>query len=327
MARRNLLSRHELERLILLRTDHFSIVRNCTLPTEDLDAIGKRRGGVNRLGVAVHLVLPRRSGLGLRTNSDIPIPQAILSYLAAQLCVSPDIFEHYGQRPQTQTDHSAAAANILGLHPFTRTDVAYAIDLACRTAMLSDRGETIALSLMDSLRADRFILPPPDTLERSGLAGRARARKLAAAEIVAELDDATLASLDALLVGDPALDITPLAWLRDMPGSPSAKNMNALLTRLKHLRQLGIDPGISLATTGFRFSQFMREGGVAPPFLLADYFRNRRRATLAAAVVALEVKLADAAILMFERLIGGLFARAKRGRNDGISKPHHPSAN
>jgi len=35
---------------------------------------------------------------------------------------------------------------------------------------------------------------------------------------------------------------------------------------------------------------------------------------LAAAVIGLESKLADSAIQMFDRLIGGLFTRARRGR-------------
>lgn len=41
MARRNLLTREERERLFLPRTDHFSIIRNYTLTAEDLDVIGK----------------------------------------------------------------------------------------------------------------------------------------------------------------------------------------------------------------------------------------------------------------------------------------------
>lgn len=72
MARRNLLTREERERLFLPRTDHFSIIRNYTLTVEDLDIIGKRRGPVNRLGIAAHLALLRHPGFGLRTNSDIP---------------------------------------------------------------------------------------------------------------------------------------------------------------------------------------------------------------------------------------------------------------
>jgi hypothetical protein len=53
---------------------------------------------------------------------------------------------------------------------------------------------------------------------------------------------------------------------------------------------------------------------VAPAFLLSDYSLNRRRATLVAAVIDLEARLADGAIQMFDRLIGGMFTRARRGR-------------
>src|SRR3546814_21181991 len=58
----------------------------------------------------------------------------------------------------------------------------------------------------------------------------------------------------------------------------------------------------------------MREGGVAPAFLLSDYSLNRRRATLIAAVIDLDARLADGAIQMFDRLVGSLFTRARRGR-------------
>lgn len=168
--------------------------------------------------------------------------------------------------------------------------------------------------MIEGLKAEHFILPPPDTIERAGLAGRARARKQAAAELVAALDVETMERLDALLVNDAEFGMTPLAWLRDLPGAPSTKNINALLRRLQYVRKLGVNASLGLATSGFRFGQFVREGAVVPPFLLADYTANRRRATLAAAIIDLEARLADAAIVMFERLIGGIFTRAKRGQ-------------
>jgi hypothetical protein len=83
---------------------------------------------------------------------------------------------------------------------------------------------------------------------------------------------------------------------------------------LRFVRAIGIDPAVGTAIPEFRFAQFVREGGVAPAFLLSDYGLNRRRATLAAAVVDLEARLADHAIQMFDRLIGGMFSRAKRKR-------------
>src|SRR3546814_2121401 len=53
---------------------------------------------------------------------------------------------------------------------------------------------------------------------------------------------------------------------------------------------------------------------LAPAFLLSDYSLNRRRATLIAAVIDLDARLADGAIQMFDRLVGSLFTRARRGR-------------
>jgi hypothetical protein len=87
-----------------------------------------------------------------------------------------------------------------------------------------------------------------------------------------------------------------------------------LLERLRYVRGIGIHPVVGGAIPEFRFAQFVREGGVAPAFLLSDYSVNRRRATLTAAVIDLEARLADAAIQMFDRLIGGMFTRARRGR-------------
>src|SRR3954468_24346653 len=63
-----------------------------------------------------------------------------------------------------------------------------------------------------------------------------------------------------------------------------------------------------------RFRQFVREGAVAPAFLLSDYSAGRRRATLVASLVEVETRLSDAAIEMFDKLVGSLFTRAKRGQ-------------
>src|SRR3546814_10700061 len=110
--------------------------------------------------------------------------------------------------------------------------------------------------------------------------------------------------------------MTPLAWLRNFEEAPTTANINGLLERLRYVRGIGIDPAIGAKIPDFRFAQFMREGGVAPAFLLSDYSLNRRRATLIAAVIDLDARLADGAIQMFDRLVGSLFPRARRGRSE-----------
>src|SRR3546814_20238595 len=77
---------------------------------------------------------------------------------------------------------------------------------------------------MVGLKGERFILPSGDTLERAGLAGRARARKAAAAAIVEGLSSAELTRLDELVINKPDFGMTPLAWLRNFEEAPTARS-------------------------------------------------------------------------------------------------------
>jgi hypothetical protein len=140
------------------------------------------------------------------------------------------------------------------------------------------------------------------------------ARKAAAAAIVEALDPNQIARIDDLVANNADFGMSPLAWRRNFEEAPTAANINGLLARLRYARGMGINAVVSRAIPEFRFVQFVREGSVAPSFLLSDYSLNRRRATLTAAVIDLEARLADAAIQMFDRLIGGLFTRARHGR-------------
>jgi TnpA family transposase len=312
MARRRLLTGDERRRLFDPPVQETAIIGHYTLSAEDVESVGRRYGPANRLGLAAQIALMRHPGFGLQP--EIGLPDVILQYLAAQLFVDPSSFSAYGQRAQTRTDHADLVARYLGIRPFRRGDLALALNRAAQAAEYTDRGEPIVRALMVGLKGERFILPSGDTLERAGLAGRARARKAAAAAIVEGLSSAELTRLDELVINNPDFGMTPLAWLRNFEEAPTAANINGLLERLRYVRGIGIHPVVGGAIPEFRFAQFVREGGVAPAFLLSDYSVNRRRATLTAAVIDLEARLADAAIQMFDRLIGGMFTRARRGR-------------
>ena len=119
--------------------------------------------------------------------------------------------------------------------------------------------------------------------------------------------------IDGLLVNDPALKRTPIAWLRDWAEAPKASNLAAILDRLAYVRAFGLDPRITGRVSEWRFRQLAREGAAAPAFLLDEYGLRRRRATLVAHLLDLETRLSDAAVGMFVRLILGLFTKARKG--------------
>ena len=150
-----------------------------------------------------------------------------------------------------------------------------------------------------------------DTLERVALKGRALARRQAAAAIFEGISSDTRDALHGLLVNDPSLGQSRLTWLRGYPHSSSPASMHALLTRIRFLREIDLPLDLGQDIHPVRLSKFAREGAVAPLSLLNDFGERRRIATVGAQMLDLQVTLTDAAILMFERLTGQLFARSK----------------
>ena len=310
MGRRNILTEEEREQFFSVSVDEAQLVKHYTLSPDDLERSFAKRGARNQLGFALQLCLLRYPGFGLRIDN--PVPQDLLNYLAHQLNVPPEVFRDYSRRHQTRLDHAGELAEILDLRTFTSGDFRAAVDIAAEAARDTDKGGLIVTAILNSLRSAKIILPSPETIKRVGLAGRAKARKQAATALVAGLDPAQITAIDALLVNDHDLGNSRLAWLRNMPESPSAGNMNELLKRLTFVRTLELDANAATVVHEHRFRQMVREGAAAPAFVLSDYGPRRRRAILVAQMLDLEARLSDGALAMFDKLVGSMFARARK---------------
>jgi hypothetical protein len=87
--------------------------------------------------------------------------------------------------------------------------------------------------MLDHLRERCVLLPAFVTLEKIGLAVRARARKRAHKNLVEGLTQETMTGLAALIAVGDDQDRTPLAWLRERPEASSQKNLVAVIERLQ----------------------------------------------------------------------------------------------
>lgn len=311
---RGFLTDDERHQLFAIPADQNVLIQYYTLTPDELELALGKRGARNQLGLALQLCLLRHPGFGLA--ADAKVPPELIRYLGAQLGVPASVYLDYSRRPQTRTDHAQELAVRLGLRTPGRVDISMMLDLAASTAWETDRGVAIITGLMAGLRSRKFILPAPDTLERAGTKGRARARRLAAEALITPLTADQLALVDALVSNDAQLGRTRLSWLRDIPESPSAGNMIGILDRLDHVRTLELDPALRNAIHENRFLQFAREGAVAPAFLLTDYSVRHRRATLIAQMIERQSALSDAAVEMFDKLVGSMFTRARRRKEE-----------
>jgi hypothetical protein len=185
MGRRSLLTEEEREQFFLVPVNEAHLVKHYTLSPDDLERALAKRGARNQLGFALQLCLLRYPGFGLRIDEQVP--QDLLGYVAHQLSVPPEVFRDYGRRHQTRLDHAGELVDFLGLRVFTPGDFRATVDTAAQAARGADKGAPIVTAILDGLRSARIVLPSPETIERVGLAGRAKARKQAADALVAGL--------------------------------------------------------------------------------------------------------------------------------------------
>lgn len=304
-----LLSDAERAALFGIPTDPDELARRFTLEKPDLDLIGQRRHDRNRLGMALQFVLIRHPGMTLAQVIQIEggVPQALVVFIAHQLSLDPAVFADYATRAQTMTDHARLIATSLGLRPPVRGDIALMIASAERAAAATDAALPIAVAIVEALRATNILLPMPSTIERAGIAGRARARKHAARLMVADLSPVQIGRIDALF---DEQDGARLGWLKTVPVATRTDSVRDIVERLRVVRAIGIPHDTGTAVHPNRRHQFVQEGRLSPAYLIRRYTLSRRRAMLVALLLDLEARLIDAALDIADKLIGGMFRRA-----------------
>src|SRR5689334_23512720 len=114
------------------------------------------------------------------------------------------------------------------------------IEAAAQIAWSTDRGQPIAAAVVAALRATNIILPASSVIERTAIAGRARARRRAADALLAPVSNEQIAKLDQLLLPDASVNMTSFAWLKTMPVAPKADHIRELLDRLRRVRDVGL---------------------------------------------------------------------------------------
>ena len=294
MSRRILLTAEQRARLFAIPTDPAKMARHYVLGTEDLALIRSKRRGMNRLGFAVQLCLLRYPGQSLGPNEHPP--EAMITFVAAQVGAPPAAFAEYAHRDQTRREHATELQAAFGLRRFGFADWRTCIRVGADAAWATDRGEPIVHAMLEPLRAARVLIPAATVLERIGLIARVRARKAAFQALTAGLTDVGRTRIDGLLVNDPDVRRSRFAWLRDPPESPAPSNIIELLNRLEYVRDLGVGADRARRIHPVRLSRLVDEGAIMSAQHITDLEPLRRTAILVAQVTEFETRLADATL-------------------------------
>jgi hypothetical protein len=170
--------------------------------------------------------------------------------------------------------------------------------------------------MMEKLRASSVLLPVPAVLERIGLSARAAARERTYKTLIRDLTPTQRAGLLDLIVGIKGVAKSRLAWLRDWPESPAPANLLKLIERLDFVRALGIEPDRARRIHQARYAAIVRESGIISAQHLSRFDEARRLASLVAFTREMETVLTDAAVTMFDKLMGLTFRKAEKLHNE-----------
>jgi TnpA family transposase len=316
MTPRQLLSPQSRAALFDPPTDPTAIVRHYTFAQDDLTLIRRRRRNANRLGFAAHLGYLRFPGRVL--GAEEAPPSDMLAFIASQIGVGPETFAAYARREETRWEHLGELQAYLGVRPFQQGDSRAVLKAALEEAAGTDRGEAIFRAMINYLREQRVLLPASITLEKIGLAARALARKRAQKSVIEGLEQKTIAGLEALIAVGDDQDRTPLAWVREWPEAPTQRNLVGVVERLQSIQNLGVDADREQRIHRARYAAIARETAILSAQHLSRFDAPRRLATLVVFAREMEATLTDAALVMFDKMLGSVFRRADRERKENV---------
>ena len=314
MARRQLLTDEQWARLLAPPSDEREIVRYWTLSREDFGIIFRKRSDHSRLGFALLLCYLRYPGRVLGAE-EVP-PVALVSFVARQLGVSPAAFIRYSRRDQTRREQLAELMERLSYRSFDRASFLHYLAWLTPIAQNVQRPDLLVEMLLEDLRRHRVLIPTRRMLELLLHQARSRAERLVYRALTNGLTDTQGDALDTLLNQKPEAATSWMGWLRQLPQAPAARNILALIERLRFVRELGIDADRQRSVSVSAFERLATDCLRTTVQHVRELALPRRRAMLVAAVVRLESAVTDATLFMFDKLLGSMSRKAERQTAD-----------
>jgi len=238
VATRDVFSEQELARLRgFPEITRAELIRYFTLTSADEGFVGRFLGQRNVLGASVQLcTLP---WLGFVPDDVSSAPPEAVARLAERLGVASAQLRGYGERAQTRTDHLREVLRYAGWRLVGAPEWKQLDEFLIARAMEHDSPRVLLGSVCEYLISERVVRPGVVLLLEHVAAARERARRETWTLLAPQLADAARRmELDGMLVVDPALGGTPLAWLEAGPTSASPAVVKTELAKLPYLRGL-----------------------------------------------------------------------------------------
>jgi TnpA family transposase len=286
------------------------LIRLFTLSTQDLAIIRQRRGASNRLGFATQLCSLRYPGHVIGPNEDPN--KRMMSMISRQLRIDEVLWGEYAKRDETRREHLQAIIATYGYRQFNAAEYRSLSTWLLSLALQSDQSMVLGRAVLNEVRARRIIVPPLPVIERLCAETATRALRHIYAALTAPLAGEQRKQLDALFLPHEDRQISVLAWLRLPVSKTGPRHMKTLLARLHRVRSLGLAPGLEHAIHRNRLLKLARMAERTTLQHMRRFDEAQRYALLVALLLETRATLTDEILAMHDRIMGKLFARAKR---------------
>ncbi len=301
----------------------FEIARHYTLTDKDIGIISLHRRDYNRLGFAVQLCMLRNPGWPLGSHNEIP--DMVLSYIAEQLHVNPEIFSKYFQRRMTKYEHLEELQTTYGYRQYSEEDGEMLSIHLLPFAMENDNIIHLIRESINKLKRNLVILPGITTIERIVN----EVRIMADEQVIKSINDALTPlqkqKMDKLIESPDEAAKTVLGWLKEDPGKSSPKAFLEVVERLEKIRELDLNIDIAGIHPN-RLRQLTRLGSKYEPRSFRRFDADKRHAILGVYLHGLSQSLVDLAVEIHDRQINTLFSKGRK-EQDEIQKQNGKSLN
>lgn len=309
MPRRSILTARQRAALFDLPTDEATILYHYTLADDDLEVIRTRRHARNRLGFALQLCAFRYPGRMLASGE--VIPEAVSSFIAAQLGEEMDELCRYAETDVTRRRHLIELRQVYGFKMFSGHRARELNAWLAGEAEVATSNHDLARRLVEECRRTQTILPGVSVIQRLCADALVAAERRIESAIVNRLDEDRRARLDTLLTEMVDGTVSRFVWLRHFEVGQNSADVGRLLDRLEVLRDLNISPDILAGIPPHRVTRLRRQGERYFADGLRDISSDRRLAILAVCAVEWSAAISDAVVETHDRIVGKTWREAK----------------
>ncbi len=295
--------------LLALPDTEEAFIRHYTLDADDIRTIDRYRTPETRLAFALQLCVLRYPGRVLRQGEVMPFH--LLVFVAEQAGVSPEAISGFARRQQTRYEHLAVLRKQGGFSDLTAAAKTDLKQWLAPIALKTTDGHAVLVALAEEMRKRHIIISGISVIERMAAEAMHAAEKSAMQMICVQVPAESRIRMDALLTDKTHRQQSELSWLRDTTAKLSARGFIDIMDKLDKARSIGISSIVLPPEIAARVQQMVREGLRFTTQAFQQMGTDQRVAVMTATLQDIEATLVDAALTLFEGLIGRAYNKAK----------------